>query len=173
MFNFPESWHITHTSNHWSNEDTNKDFINNILVPYFKAQRETLGLPEDHPALVILDIFVAHRTEDVKQLYAEHNILLEFIPTNCTGELQPLDVSSNRDLKGYLKNQFLQWYADDVTTQLKTGEGVKINLQLSAIKPLHTNWLLQVWHMLSGKPHIINLGWERTGLSEVIAIEDK
>ena len=108
-------------------------------MPYFKAQCETLGLPEDHPALVILDIFAAHRTEDVKQLYAEHNILLEFIPANCTGELQPLDVSSNGDLKGYLKNLFSQWYAVEVTRQLKTGEGVKINLQLSAIKPVHAN----------------------------------
>ena len=46
VFNFRESWHITHTSNQWSNEDTNIDFINNIKYSsaLLQAQRETLGL---------------------------------------------------------------------------------------------------------------------------------
>ena len=142
------------------------DFINHILVPYFKEQRRVLELPADQPALVILDVFAAHRTEDVKSLYAEHNILLE-------GELQPLDVSCNGDLKGYLKQLFSEWYANEVTKQLKEGGSVKINLQLSVIKPLHANWILQVWHMLHEKTHNVKLGWEKTGLSGAVGVECK
>ena len=89
-------------------------------MPYFN-EREHLGLSDHKPALVILDIFAAHKTEEIRSLYAEHKILLEFVPANCTGELQPLDVSSNRDLKGYLKQLFSDWDADEVTKQLKTG----------------------------------------------------
>ena len=173
VFNFPETWHITHTPNHWSTEQTNMDFINYILVPYFKEQRRVLELPADQPALVILDVFAAHRTENVKALYAEHNILLEFVPANCTGELQPLDVSCNGDLKGYLKQLFSEWYADEVTKQLKEGGSVKINLQLSVMKPLHANWILQAWHMLNEKTHIVKLGWEKTGLSGAVGVEYK
>ena len=59
----------------------------------------------------------------MKALYAKHNIILEFVPANCTGELQPLDVSCNGDLKGY----FSEWCANEVTKQL------------SVMKPLHAS----------------------------------
>ena len=36
-YSFPIDWHITHTPNHWSNEDTMLDYINNIIVPYVKG----------------------------------------------------------------------------------------------------------------------------------------
>ena len=38
---------------------------------------------------------------------------------------------------------------------------MKINLQLSVMKPLHANWILQAWHMLNEKTHIVKLGWEK------------
>ena len=171
VFNCPETWHITHTPNHWSTEETNLEFITNILVPYFKNQCETLDLDGDQPALVILDVFAAHRTDKVKELYSKHNILLEFVPENCTGVLQPLDVSCTGDFKTYFKNLFSEWYADEVSKQLKSGEAVKINLQLSYIKSLHPNWLLQAWHILTDKINIIKLGWKKTGLSRAIGVE--
>ena len=33
VFNFPESWNITHTANHWSNEHTNIEYIEKVLCP--------------------------------------------------------------------------------------------------------------------------------------------
>ena len=130
-----------------------------------------MDLDEDQPALVILDVFAAHRTDKVKELYSEHNISLEFVPVNCTDVLQPLDLSCNGDFKSYLKGLFSTWYADEVSKQLKTGETVKINLQLSYIKPLHANWLLQGLHMLTDDINIVKLGWKKRGLSRAIGVE--
>ena len=79
------------------------DFINDILILYFMEQLRVLGLTDNQPALVILDVFAVHKTEDMKTLCAENNIILEFAPANCTGETQPLEVSCNQNLKGYLK----------------------------------------------------------------------
>lgn len=31
---FPLDWHISSTSNHWSNEKTMIDCITNIIIPY-------------------------------------------------------------------------------------------------------------------------------------------
>ena len=38
VFSFLKTWHITLTPNHWNSEQTNMDFNNHILVPYFKEQ---------------------------------------------------------------------------------------------------------------------------------------
>ena len=95
------SWNITHTTNHWSNEDTNFEYTENVLVPYFQEQHDHQGLSDDQQPLVISDIFAGHKTE-VRSLYA--------------------DVSSNGDLKGYLKQLFSNWFVDEVTKQLKTGD---------------------------------------------------
>ena len=51
-YNYPEEWHITYSINHWSNETTMKEYVDNILVPYITEKRRSLGLTDDHPALV-------------------------------------------------------------------------------------------------------------------------
>ena len=33
---FSEKWDVTYSANHWSNETTMKEYINNILLPYIK-----------------------------------------------------------------------------------------------------------------------------------------
>ena len=30
---FPKGWHVTYTENHWANEKTTEDYINQILLP--------------------------------------------------------------------------------------------------------------------------------------------
>ena len=33
-YSFPNDWHVTSTLNHWSNEDTTRDYIEKIILPY-------------------------------------------------------------------------------------------------------------------------------------------
>ena len=54
---FPPGWHLTFSANHWSNEDTMKDYLLKIIFPYITKKRQELKLRADHPALVIFDNF--------------------------------------------------------------------------------------------------------------------
>ncbi len=45
---FPDKWHITHSHNHWANEQTMKEYIQKILVPYVRKVAVYL-----YPALLI------------------------------------------------------------------------------------------------------------------------
>ena len=38
-FNFPNTWHVAFTINHWANEKTMEDYIKMIIVPYFEQTR--------------------------------------------------------------------------------------------------------------------------------------
>ena len=45
---FPERWHITHTPNHWCNEETVISYIESVIVPYMTEKRRQLGLDAKH-----------------------------------------------------------------------------------------------------------------------------
>ena len=54
---FPDDWHITHSANHWANEQTTIEYINKIILPYVIQKRKELNLDDSHSALVIFDMF--------------------------------------------------------------------------------------------------------------------
>ena len=54
---FPHNWVISHSSNHWSNEETMLQYIRDVIVPFVDSTRQRLELPEDQPALAIFDHF--------------------------------------------------------------------------------------------------------------------
>ena len=69
-----DDWHVTCTPNHWSNEDTMKEYIERIIIPYVDRKHKELKLSSDQPALAIFDVFKGQQTEDVTKLLEENNI---------------------------------------------------------------------------------------------------
>ena len=164
---FPQLWNITHSSNHWSNSDTMKEYCNEVLIPYFEKEKASLDLPPEQTSLLVLDIFAAHRTNEFLNLLKDANIKVIFVPAGCTGELQPLDVSVNGEFKHALKGKFSSWYATQVAKQLHDGVGledVNVNFTSSLIKPKHANWLISVIHDLQQKKEVILSCWKKPGI---------
>ena len=99
---FPNDWDVTFTPNHWCNEVTMERFIRKIIAPYVEEMREKLQLDSAHRALCIFDNFKAQCTDKILQLLEDLNIDTVFVPANCSGELQPLDLSVNTPVKDFL-----------------------------------------------------------------------
>ena len=72
---FPSDWHISCTSNHWSNEETMLEYIDKIIVPYFEQARKRHKLETNHSAIVIFDVFKEQCTEPVLNKLEDNNIL--------------------------------------------------------------------------------------------------
>ena len=138
---FPASWDVTSTANHWSNKDSMLQYIDTVLLPYVKNNRKN---PEQK-ALLILDVFAAHRTEVI------------FLPACCTDKLQPLDLTLNKDYKDELKACFHNWFAEQVQDAIErqvdeTGQeldeatistsSTSVDLRMSVINPVHAGWLI-------------------------------
>eukprot|EP00058_Branchiostoma_floridae_P002212 XP_002587700.1 hypothetical protein BRAFLDRAFT_94603 [Branchiostoma floridae] len=94
-FNFPEEWDVYHTTSHWSNTDSMERYVETVVNPYMAAQRERLGLEEDHPGMAIFDVYKAHRTPGLLAQLKAANVQPVFVPASCTGELQPLDADGS------------------------------------------------------------------------------
>ena len=144
---FPKSWHITYTPNHWCNENTVLCYIEKIIVPYVQSTRAGLGLPPSHPALVIFDEFNGQTTDKVFSILEENSIFYVIVPPNCTDRLQPLDISVNKAAKEFLRSRFQEWYASKIAFQLKQSARVTepVDLRLSLMKPIGAKWLIELY----------------------------
>jgi transposase len=91
---------IQHTS---SGNTTSKSFVGylkTVIIPYV----------HDQPAVLILDAYAAHLTEEVRNLCSNHHIELVQVPDRATSELQPLDCA----VFGAAKNPLYQSSAERI-----------------------------------------------------------
>ena len=141
---FPSNWHITFSENHWSNEDTMYDYIMKIIIPYIQQKRESLKLAPEYPAVELFDNFSGQCTEKILKLLDANNINCVIIPANSTDQLQPMDLSVNKCVKDYLREQFHEWYAGEILAQSTSeSEMVPVDLRLSTVKPLSAKWIIK------------------------------
>ncbi|XP_069593726.1 bromodomain testis-specific protein [Ranitomeya imitator] len=62
-------------------------------------------------ALLVLDQFRAHISENTKKVFKEVKTHLAVIPGGLTSQLQPLDVSINKPFKVYMREEWNKWMA--------------------------------------------------------------
>ena len=166
-FKFPSDWHITHSPNHWSTEETMLQYITNIIVPYVRQVRHRLGVGERQSALVN---FKGQITAAVNKLLEENDIHVCLLPPNSTDVLQPMDLTVNKPAKECIKGKFENWYADQIMEQLddeniESTELQPISLGLPALKELGAQWLVEMYEYISDNPVFIVNGFIRSGIS--------
>jgi len=66
-------------------------------------EEQLISALEGQPALLALDLFCGHKTDNILDILKAHDIILSAIPAGCTGIIQPLDISINRTFKDILK----------------------------------------------------------------------
>ena len=167
-FKFPSDWNVTYTSNRWSNEQTMKAYIKEIIVLYVKQKRAQLKLNEDHPSLAIFDVFKGQCTEEVLQMLEENNIERVCVPANCTDRLQPLDLSVNKPAKEFLRGRFQEWYASQIIDQLEE-DTQQVDMRLNIMKPLGAHWLVALYDYICANPTFVVNGFSKAGILDILS----
>ena len=165
-FKFPQDWDIMYSANHWSNEETMKMYLHNIIFPYIRGKKEELGLPAEYPSLLLFDYFNGQCTEQLFKLIDGNNINTVIIPANCMDQLQPLDLSANKAVKNFLRKQFQGCYTKEVFTQLEEEHVELVDLRLSTVKPLGVQWMTDVFDYFKSEAgmEIIKNGFKSAGI---------
>ena len=81
-------------------------------------------------------------------LLSENHFLAVKVPNNCTDQLQPLDLSVNKAVKGRLRHSCTSWYAFQVMHQIESGKSiqdVRVNTRLSDMKKLEAKWITSAY----------------------------
>ena len=136
---FPPGFDVTHSHNHWSNEELAIQHICKIVIPYVDKMKEELGLPKDQKSLLIYDVFKGQTTKRYADFLLENDLTHVHVPANLTHKFQPLDINVNGVAKGFLKDQFQKWYTGEIQKQMDNGKGVyevDVDTRLSRMKPI-------------------------------------
>ena len=163
-YDFPSDWVISHSDNHWSNENTMLTYIEWIIVPYIKNIRESMGVDDSQAALAIFDHFKGQLTEKVTQLLEKHNIQSTLVPPSCTDRLQPLDISVNKSAKSFLNTEFQKWYSSEISKQVLITGDVNtidpIDLTTSKMKCVSAQWFIRFFQYMQDRPDIVVNGFK-------------
>ena len=122
-----------------------------------------MKLPSEQRALCILDNFTAQCTSDVNDIFESHGITVH-VPANCTSELQPIDISVNKPAKEFLKDEFHNWYVDEMLSQIDDSQQNNVHFKsvqfpLGQMKPITTQWIMDADHYISTHPVFIRNGF--------------
>jgi len=74
-------------------------YIREVIVPFVGSVGQQLELPDDQPTFAIFDYFKGQLMEAITAELEGNAIHSVIIPANCTGELQPMDISVNKVIK--------------------------------------------------------------------------
>ena len=74
---------------HFSNRVEATKFLDKIIVPYTKKERESKSLGSDQKPLAIFDVFQGQMTDEVLDILAKNHIFTTTVPGNMTKFYQP------------------------------------------------------------------------------------
>ena len=102
-FDLPNSFSLSMNPKRFSNTAEALKIIDEIIVPYLTKKKNELHLPQDHPSLLIMDVFREQMTEKVLEKLKRSKIFLVKVPANMIHIFQPLDLTVHDHFKQYMK----------------------------------------------------------------------
>ena len=171
---FPEGFNITHTKNHWSNEDKVIEHLESIIFPFAKSNRAELDLEKEQKCMLIFDVFKAQCTQRVFDLIDENHCVTVFVPENFTHAFQPLDLAINNVAKSFLKSKFSEWYSKEIAKALDKGQDiheVKVDTTLTVMKPIHAQWIIGLYDRLRNDVELTKKSFKEAGITSAIEEE--
>ncbi|CAI7775203.1 unnamed protein product, partial [Closterium sp. NIES-54] len=88
------------------------------LKPWVFFKRKTVPDKCAKSSMLVLDSYHGHLTEGMKEKFRELNCVPAVIPSGCTAEMQPLDVSINKIFKASVRQQYQKWFREEGQEQL-------------------------------------------------------
>ena len=109
--------------NHWSNINTMKSYVRNVLSVYFNEKR-TLLKRKNQVCLWTIDCWSVHRSQEFHDWMRDNYpwILIRYVPGGCTGLIQPCDVGIQRILKHAMKKTVLSHIVKETVAHLDNNE---------------------------------------------------
>jgi hypothetical protein len=144
---------------YWSTQKTMKDLVNDIIAPYMDDTKVELNLPPSQCSLWKIDCWSVHKSEEFRDWMKETHpsIIISFVPGNCTGVWQPLDVGIQRVLKQSIKRSTHKDIVDETMAHLDSGKPsktFKLDTTLGTLRDRSVAWILNAYHDIN-KPELI------------------
>ena len=165
------------TPNHWSDDVTSRAYIEDVAVPYFKAEIEALRAQDEalskpfgvQVCVLIVDCWYGWIDEGFKNFLKTKYpwIRLLFVPASCTPVAQPMDAGIIAKIKGKLRKLYGAWVVLLTRQQLDSNvppEKIHVPADVPMCKKNLFEWLSTVVDMCNKDQAGIVHCWENTQL---------
>ena len=71
---FPKEFLLSANPKHLGNKEQSLRFLQDIIIPYIRKERERFGLDISHPSLLIMGVFRGQPTATIRNLLASNEI---------------------------------------------------------------------------------------------------
>ena len=118
-----------------------------------------------------MDNFSGQTTIAVLEKVEEEGMVIVMIPPGTTDRLQPLDVSTNKSAKDFLREKFRKWCAEEVQKQLQAGvaeSAVQVNLGMQIMKEVGAQWLTALYDKFCQDKDIVINGFRKVGITDAV-----
>ena len=117
---FPDGFSLSVKEKHFSNTQESIKFLEEIVIPFVDRKRSELKNPSQ-AAWLIWDVFRGQKTTPLLDSLKEINIVTEYVPNNMNNYYQPLDCTTNKWAKDFLKAKFRALFSKQVQKHLDKG----------------------------------------------------
>jgi len=143
---------------HWSNINTMKSYVRNVLSVYFN-EKQTLLERKDQVCLWTIDCWSVHRSQEFRDWMRDNYpwILLRYVPGGCTGVLQPCDVGIQRILKHAMKKTALSHIVKETVAHLDNNKNpgtILLAKTIGILRNRSVEWLVNGYNAIN-KPEIV------------------
>jgi hypothetical protein len=142
------------TKTYWSNQETMKKFVNDILAPYFEKKKVELSLPSSQKSLWQIDVWSVHRSEEFRGWMGKNhpNIIIDYVPGGCTGVHQPCDVGIQRPLKLSIRKSYHEDIVNEFVSELNKGNNSpSLKEALGVIRDRSVQWLWNAYNTINNE----------------------
>ena len=146
----PRGWVVTVQQKGWMDVDLMKHWVQEIWLKYTSRRK----------ALLVMDSFSAHCTEEIRDLLSRNNTDIALIPGGCTSKLQPLDVSLNQPFKSICRSEFAKFCRSQLSATTDSTNRLK-----TASKQEVLNWLQEAQAYLTSQSPMVTGSFKVTGIS--------
>ena len=122
-FQFPRTFQITYTENHWSNQTKAIKYFEKVIFLYLEKIKVWKCYPKEQMLLVIMNTFKGQDKDEMRKFWAKNSCEIVIITHNLTNKFQPLDTIVNKAAKFFISDKYNSWFANDVSNQLRAEKG--------------------------------------------------
>ena len=116
-YDFPISFGVGFTKNHWSNTDKSIEVFDEVIFPYIQQVKEEKGLPQDQHPLVIMDTFKRQDSGILKEFCCKNRSEIVTVSHSLHNKFQPFDLTVNKAANVFIQNQYNDWFSNQVARQ--------------------------------------------------------
>ena len=161
-------------TSHFSTLKTMTEWLEVIVKPYVgSVVAADPTLDDDQKAIVYFDVYPVHTSLAFRTLVFEEypNIILIFVPNNCTPILQPQDVGIQRVAKHHLRQSMLEYLVQCHQNQVAKGispEDVTFSSSFPVLRDASVRACVSLYDWLTSDAgrFIVQRSWEKCEVPE-------